>query len=209
MGGERYNSAFIIPHSSLALAGLIVILTCAACALCEARSKDHLSPQDPAPPPMRYIPDDERAQLSAAHDAKTRTRLTIELAEGRLSRALQLTEGQRYDEAAVELGIYEALIDDAIDFLQSDEATNKNRDLNKRLELVLRSHVPRIETIRRITPADYAGNVKAALDYARRARTEALNAFYGHTVVRDGANENTSSDQGSKDTPSSPPKKEP
>ena len=207
MHSGPYNSAHTSQHSSFAVRiTIIAAFACVACVLSEARSNHIASPQDPAPPPMKYIPDDGRARLSGARDAKERMRLSIELAEERLSRATQLTEGQKYDAAAVELGIYQALVEDALHFLQEpDKKGKKSRDLNKRLELALRAHVPRIETIRRITPSEYAGNVKDALEYTRRARGEALNAFFGDTVIRDGLDEKSSGNARPKDSPSNSP----
>jgi hypothetical protein len=62
---------------------------------------------------------------------------------------------------------------------------NKIRDAYKRIELSLRAHSPRIETIRRSTPREYAINVKTLAEYTKDAREEALNAFYGDTVLRE------------------------
>jgi hypothetical protein len=38
-----------------------------------------------------------------------------------------------------------------------------------------------------MTPAEHAVHVKAICEYARNARSEALNAFYGDTVIREPA----------------------
>jgi hypothetical protein len=56
--------------------------------------------------------------------------------------------------------------------------------------------------MRRDTPADYAIHIKEAEEFARNTRTEALESFYGHTVLREdpngekrsGANKNTPQD---------------
>jgi hypothetical protein len=63
--------------------------------------------------------------------------------------------------------------------------SNKTRDNYKRLELSLRAHGPRLTSLRRATPIEFAVWIKQAEDYAREGRTEALNSFYGHTVVRE------------------------
>ena len=63
--------------------------------------------------------------------------------------------------------------------------TNKTRDLYKRLELALRADGPRLTAMRRVTPLEFAVWIKKVEDFARDGRTEALNSFYGHTVVRD------------------------
>ena len=47
-----------------------------------------------------------------------------------------------------------------------------------------------MKTTGRATPAEYAVNVKAIGDHTRKARTDALNAFYGDTVVRENYEEN-------------------
>jgi hypothetical protein len=39
--------------------------------------------------------------------------------------------------------------------------------------------------MRRITPLEFAVWIKKVEDFARAGRTEALNSFYGHTVVRE------------------------
>lgn len=152
----------------------------------EARGQDIRLPLVAAPPPMKFVPHSERAQLSSTRDTKARMRATVELAEARLGRAEELTAGQQFDAASAELGIYQGIIEDALYYMsESKNENNKQRDTYKRLELALRTHCARIEAIRRITPAEYAVNIKAICECARNARSEALNAFYGDTVVRE------------------------
>jgi hypothetical protein len=156
----------------------------------EARGQDMPVPLISAPPPpMRFVSRNERTVLSTARDAKARTRTAIELAEARLSRAEQLTAGQQYEAASAELGAYQGLVDDVLDYLDRGEP-NKQRDVYKRLELALRTHSARLESIRRVTPSDYAVHIKAICECVRDARTEALNAFYGDTVIQDDSAEN-------------------
>jgi hypothetical protein len=45
--------------------------------------------------------------------------------------------------------------------------------------------------MRRITPLEFAVWIKKVEDFARAGRTEALNSFYGHTVVREPQKEKT------------------
>ncbi|MDQ3135809.1 MAG: hypothetical protein M3Q76_13595 [Acidobacteriota bacterium] len=185
-------------------------LAALACALClghEARGQEPLVPPQPAPPPMRYIPDAERAQLSAARDSKARTRLSLELGEQRLTNAEGLTARQQFDAATAELGIYQQLIGDAIKFLiRSGKDDGKTRDQYKRIELSLFKHAARIESMRRSTPPDYANNVRAAIKFTQEARSTALEAFYGQTVLRDRPAMDTSPEQNqSKDKPAGTP----
>ncbi|MGB8507844.1 MAG: hypothetical protein WCD76_05530 [Pyrinomonadaceae bacterium] len=142
--------------------------------------------EDVAPPPMKFVPAEIRAQLDAERDLKGRTRLSLELADQRLARAASETTSERYVQAGSELGIYQAVVEDAIRFLnRTGKVKNKSRDLFKRIELALRSHMPRLETIRRNTPSAYAVHVKEALEFVRESRTEALNSFYDDTVLRE------------------------
>lgn len=165
---------------------LACVLACALTGAARETRAQSSADSEEAAPPMKYIPPAERALLGEARDAKARTRLSLELAETRLLRAAQYTGVEQFDAASRELGIYQAIVEDAVRFLyRQGKGDNRTRDLFKRLELTLRAHGPRIETIRRSTPSEDAVNVRAAYDAMRRARTAALNAFYGDTVMRE------------------------
>lgn len=155
-----------------------------------AGAQELVLPAQPAPPPMKYLPDDVRAQLAAAASPKDRVVATLALLEQLLVRAEQSTNSQRYDPAAADLGVYQALLDDVLDYLKQvgrspqGKVDGKTRDLYKRIELTLNKHTARIESVRRVTPAQYAGNIRAAFVYARDRRTDALEAFFVETVVK-------------------------
>lgn len=152
------------------------------------RAQENLVPQVTSPPPLKMISKEDRSQVIGAKDAKARIRISIELAEGHLAYAEGRTLQHDYDGAAAELGKYRALLEDAMNFLSPfSRDQNKTRDLYKRLELALRAHGPRLTAIRRITPLEYAVWVKELEDFARKGRTDALNSFYGHTVVKEPA----------------------
>jgi hypothetical protein len=162
----------------------------------------------PAPPPIKVITKEERAQIDGAGDSKARVRTTLDLAALRLTRAEQLAKQTNYDDALAEVGSYEALIQDILDFLNGMKRdSNKTRDLCKRVELALRAHGPRLTTMRRETPLEFAVWIKKSEEFARSARTEVLNTFYGHTVVRDSEkNANTPPQEKPKETPTPTPK---
>lgn len=142
--------------------------------------------QETAPPPLRIVSRDERARLNETKDAKNRVKLAIEFAEIHLTSAESETTKQDYDKAAAAAGRYWALIDDAFVFLKTLKVeANKTRDLYKRVELTLRAHAPRLAAVRRSTPVEYAVWIKEIEELARNGRTEALNSFYGHTVVQE------------------------
>lgn len=150
------------------------------------------SPRLPAPPPMRFVPPDERSQLNATRDPKSRIRASIDLAEGRLTRGEEFTSQGKFDQASEELGCYLGLMDNLRAFIGAmNHEKGSTRDLYKHLEIALRKHLPRLAVMRRDTPAAYSGNLKAAEEYVRDARAEALDSFYGHSVLREAPPEET------------------
>lgn len=152
--------------------------------------QDQQYPQLPAPPPLRVIPKPERAQLETETDTKDRLKLTIQFALGHLEAAERHTAQSSFEQASAEVGIYHGLIENALDLLAGlKRDSTKTRDAYKRLELALRAHGPRLTAMRRITPIEFAVWIKKTEDFARDGRTEALNSFYGHTVVRDKTSE--------------------
>jgi hypothetical protein len=149
-------------------------------------SQQPRTPQLPAPPPMRFVSRSERSQLNSAKDPKGRLRATIALGEEHLARAEAFTQSQKFDMASEELGSYLGLIDDVRAFAASmDRDKGSTRDLYRHLEMAVRPHLPRLAVMRRATPAQYSGNIRNAEEYLKDARAEALDSFYGHTVIRD------------------------
>ena len=139
-----------------------------------------------APPPIKAISRIERTQIEQAADPKRRVRLTIDLSTIHLGLAEKYTAQTNFEAASVEIGVYHALMESALSFLNSlKRDSNKTRDLYKRLEMALRGDGPRLTAMRRTTPLDFAVWIKQVEDFAREGRTEALNSFYGHTVVRE------------------------
>jgi hypothetical protein len=168
-----------------AAAGLLAVVAAAFLMCSEARAQVTVGTPLPAPPPLRLVPRDVRSQLDAARDAKARVRLSVELAEARLASAERMTSQQQFEAASRELGIYQGLLDDALRFLKEQKEQKKLREVYKRFEISLRAHAARLETMRRITPSEYAVHIKTLTDYTRTVRGEALNGFYGDTVIRD------------------------
>jgi HEAT repeats/HEAT repeat len=171
------------------LVGVLCMLGACAGLLClPCRARGQELEELHAPPPMRYIPQAERARLSAMRDTKGRTRLSLTLIEERLENAERLTTSRQFDGASAELGIYQALIADALDHLRTTGSTSrKHRDLFKLLDLTLRAQGFRIDAMRRVTPFEMAVNVKETYEFVSGARAETLNAFYGDEVVTEDA----------------------
>lgn len=143
------------------------------------------TPQLPTPPPMRFVGRDDRSQLVRAKDPKARVRLTIELAEARLTHMEALTSHKEFEKASEVLGTYLGLIEDVMRFVGGmPRDKNSTRDLYRRLDIALRAQIPRLAVMRRDTPSDFATHLKSAEEFARDTRTDALEIFYGHTVLR-------------------------
>jgi hypothetical protein len=160
---------------------LLAMLCVAAPGAQEPRAQDQT-----APPPLKIITRLERNQINETKDEKHRVKLSIELAETHLTNAESQTSQQQFDVAAAQAGMYWAIIEDVFGYMKTlDRDNNRKRDLYKRLELSLRAHGPRLTIMRRSTPAEYAVWIKEIEEFARQGRTEALNSFYGHTVLRE------------------------
>jgi hypothetical protein len=164
-----------------------IILLCALCLATVTGQEPHPQDQNAAPPPLKVMSTRERALVNEAKDPKARVKLTIELAEAHIAKAELQTSQSEFDAAAAEAGMYWALVDDLFNYLGTIKKDNdKTRDLYKRLELSLRAHGPKFAMMRRGTPAEYAVWIKEIEEFTRKGRTQALNAFYGQTVIRDG-----------------------
>ena len=154
------------------------------------------SPQMPAPPPMKFVSREERSRLNEARDSKSRISITLELAADHLTKAEEFTSQKKFDQSCEELGRYLGLLTDARTFLATmNPSKNSTRDLYRHFDIALRRLPPRLAVMRRSTPADYAGNLKAAEEYTRETRSEVLDKFYGHTVLREDANDGKKPDE--------------
>lgn len=176
----------LVGIQQLKILGTQVILLLAALNVLSLGGQDPRTQEQPAPPPLKILTRLERSRLNESKDAKARIKTTIELAENHLTNVETQTAQHEYDNAAAEAGMYWALVDDAFSFMKTIESDgNAKRDLYKRLELSLRAHGPRLSIVRRGTPSEYAVWIKQIEDVAREGRTQALNSFYGHTVIRE------------------------
>lgn len=165
--------------SAHCVAWLVAFICC--CAVAERRAA--AQELDREPPPLKQLALEDRQQLSTARDMRDRIRISVRLCDERLRRAADFTAQQNFDAAAGELGKYEGLIEETVRYLQQSVRDKHARDNFKQFELALRSHAPRLETIRRDSPSEYALNIKSVYEFSRNARSESLNAFYGQTVL--------------------------
>jgi hypothetical protein len=168
--------------------GLLILLTLLAFACADGRAQEASAPlqREDGPPPLRYLPQDLRGRLEAERDPKTRARLGMLIAEECLARAAQLADQDQFVEATGQVGVYEAVVEDTIVFLhRPGRANNKLRDIFKRVEITLRAHVTRLESIRRELPSQHAVYLLSAIDFVRDRRDRALGSFYDDSVIRE------------------------
>jgi hypothetical protein len=174
-----------------ASAKMVLIFTLLACAGAQAQdgAGQKQQPQrEDGPPPLRYLPPDVRQRLEGAKDVKARALLSMNIADERLARAAQFAEQDKFEAATGEIGVYEAVVEDTVRSLHDSNpgrAGNKLRDIFKRIEITLRSHVTRLESIRRVLPERHAVYLKDAIDFVRDRRDQALSAFYSDSVIRE------------------------
>jgi hypothetical protein len=192
----RIDMAKVFRKAFILLAQVITSCGLATCVLGQPAQGQHL----PAPPPMRFVSRTERSELDAAKDPKSRLRSTIKLAEDRLARAENLTGQKAFEEASTEVGGYLGLIGDLREFIgKLERDKGSTRDMYRHLDIAVRPHIPRLAVMRRITPAAYALHLKDAEEYVKDTRAEALESFYGHSVLRESSPEQSPSPKPSPD----------
>jgi hypothetical protein len=137
-----------------------------------------------APPPMKAIPKADRESLEREKDDRSRTRSSLEMMSNRIKSAESLAASGDLDGMFREMGIFHALMDDALAHLRTrDRKNSRTLDNFKRLEIGFRSFVPRIEGIRRELPLTHEKYVSLLLQYVRQARAKASDALFSDTVI--------------------------
>ncbi len=142
-----------------------------------------------APPPLKLLAEDEALQLHGETDVKKRTRIALELMEGRLVESEQLGEKGKFEDMYSELGCFHAIMDDTLQFLiKRDTESGKILNNLKKFEIGLRSFVPRLEIVRAQLPSNYEPYVRTLIKHIADAREKAIAPFFGTTVVPDEKN---------------------
>lgn len=140
---------------------------------------------DTAPPPLKIVSKDERQKLEAEDDIKDRTNLALRMMNARLGSAEMLSVNGDFDTMFRELGVFHALVDDSVTFLEKRNTNNKKvLDSFKKLEIALRGFIPRLETVRRELPLRYEDYVRLLMKFVREARMRAIDPMFGDSVVK-------------------------
>lgn len=140
--------------------------------------------QKEVPPPLKLLSKEEKSALDGQIDGKKRTILTLDLMESRLVKAETFKTKEEYRQMFDELGGFDALMDNTLNFLNRDNA-GSGKVLNnfKRIELSLRKYINRLELIRRDLPPEYEPYLRRLVKYVREARTKAVEPLFGETVL--------------------------
>jgi hypothetical protein len=142
--------------------------------------------KDMVPPPLPIISKGESERLASEADMKKRVQLALELMEIRLKKAEALSSEKKYRESLDELGGFQAIMNDALRYLQrNDNRSKKVLNNFKRFEINLRSFVPRLELVRRLMPEKFAYHVVQLMKSVRKARSNAVEPLFDNTVVSD------------------------
>lgn len=141
---------------------------------------------DIAPPPLSVLSKGENDQLKTETDVKKRTQLAIELMQARLDKSETLCDQKLYRESLDELGNFQAIITDALRYLNRNNNGRKKVQYNyKRLDINLRQLLPRLELLRRKMPFRYGYHVKNLMRYVSKTRAKATDSLFANTVLPD------------------------
>lgn len=185
MRASTVNNGFNV-RSFLARSVFVLLFAPIFALILPLTSLAQIDPDETAPPPIKLISKDERGRLGMGKDPKERTKVAIELLTTRISTAEKLMAVRDFDGVFRELGGFQGLLDDHLEFLiKNDNDSGRALDNFKRFEIGLRSFVPRIEAIRRELPDRFEPFVRSVGKYLRDARSKALEPLFSDTVVRE------------------------
>ena len=148
-----------------------------------AQDDGNSMPDDVAPPPLKLISKEEKDQLSAEPGIKDRTNLYLVFMEDRLKKAEDFSTRESFGDALSQFGIYQGLLENMMDFLGGENKNNKVLGGFKKLEITLRAHNIRIETVRRTLPFKYAFHIIKLQKFIRKSRAEAAESLFSDSVV--------------------------
>jgi len=138
-----------------------------------------------APPPIKAVPKTEKDELAAEASLKDRTKISLTFMDGHMAAAEKLSSQNDPNGAFKQLGMFEALMDDSVTYLvKTDTRSNKTLDALRKLEIGLRSVMPRLESIRRILPLNCDDYVRKLMKSLRDNRAKAVDPMFSDNVVK-------------------------
>jgi hypothetical protein len=139
---------------------------------------------DIPPPPLKMMSKSERSQLTDKTDVRERTNLALQFMDVRLKSAEKFRTDENYSLMYAELGGFHALMDNTLDFLLHTPV-NEGKRLNslKKFEIALREFTPRVEALKRDSPANFEPYLKSLLKNIDDARDKAVEPFFRNTAT--------------------------
>lgn len=165
---------------------LMTLIACGFLCFPEMASAQE-KPENLVPPPLNILTEEEIKQLDAESKMKNRTKLALELMENRLLKSAQLAEDSEYRNSLDELGGFQALVRNTLNYLKQFEHEKASLKNFKRFEMTLRDFLPQLELIRREMPIEYSYHVREMMKFVRDARARAVEPMFGDTVISDGS----------------------
>jgi hypothetical protein len=177
-----FNSRHQSVVSCFSRVAFLLLLT-TYCSSLAIQAQDE-KPKNLVPPPLVLLSESEEETLNTETNFNKRTQLAITLMDARLKKAEELSSQKKYTESLLELGGFQAIIRNTLNFLNSNNS-GRGKVLNsfKRLEISLRQTVPRLETVRREMPYRYSYHVRELMKFVRQARSNAVEPIFDDTVL--------------------------
>jgi hypothetical protein len=163
---------------------LLLILLSFISALAQDGNGGSSMPDDVAPPPLKIISREEKDQLASESGVKDRSIIYLNLLEARLKKAEDLSAQEDFVSTLTQFGSYEGLLESMVNFLTSENKSGKALWSFKKLELTLRAHNVRIESVRRVMPFKYAYHLTRLQKFIRKSRATATESLFSDSVVR-------------------------
>lgn len=147
-------------------------------------AQEEIIPTNLAPPAVKVLSKEEKTALAGVTDVKDRTKLALDLMEVRLKKAEEQNTQEMFNGVLSELGGFQALMDDAIRFLnRNNNGGGKSMNNFKKFEMALRAFMPRIEILRRDLPERFEFHVRSLLITVRDTRSKAVEPFFSTTIL--------------------------
>lgn len=180
---QRHGGAGVMPLAAHASLIFLLLTFCVALFAVSVAAQDDLP--EAMPPPLKVISKEEIAKLGAKKDIKDRTKLSLDLMDSRLTSAEKFGTARDFGNMYRELGVFHALMDDALNYLNKRDTGKSGKILDnlKRLEIGLRGMATRIAIIRRELPLRYDPYVRNLMGYLRSARAKATDSLFGDSVL--------------------------
>ena len=104
--------------------------------------------------------------------------------DARLIKATELSSKNQHKESLDELGVFQAILRNAFNFLKRNDNGNKKILNNyKKFEISLRGFMPKLEIIRRDMPIKYGYHVRTLMKFVREARANAVEPLFDDSVI--------------------------